>query len=312
MPISNMSVSKGIRRQFKKASRSKYLLFMMLFPFAYLIIFCYLPIYGVRIAFMDYNIFLGIDKSDWVGFANFISFFKSVYFGRLLRNTLVISLLHIILAFPASILFALMVNEIRNKHLKKAAQSIAYLPHFISAVVVAGLVMSVLATRTGILNQIRAFFGLEKISFLNEADYFPWIIVAADIWQGTGWGSIIYLAAITAIDPTLYEAAMVDGASRFKQLLNITLPSIMPTIIIQFILRIGSMFTVGYQKILLLYNESVYERADVIGTYVYRRGLLQQDYSFGSAVDLFNNVLNFIMLITFNAICRRFSETSLW
>ncbi len=285
---------------------------MMMVPFLYLIIFQYVPMYGVQIAFRDYNPYVGILKSPWVGFAHFIDFFQSTYFFRLLRNTLTISLLQLIVAFPAAVILALMINELQNKLIQRAVQTIAYLPHFISTVVVAGLVLSVLSTRTGIVNQAIKALGMEEISFMTQSKMFPFIILFAEIWQNTGWGSIIYLAAMTAIDPALYEAAIVDGASRWEQVWNITLPCILPTIIIQFILKVGGLFTVGYQKILLLYNPQIYENADVIGTYVYRRGLMGLEYSFGAAVDLFNTVLNLIMLLVFNAICRKVSDTSLW
>lgn len=296
----------------KRAYRSRYLLLMMLFPFLYLIIFQYIPMYGVQIAFRDYNPYLGILKSPWVGFAHFIDFFTSNFFGRLLRNTVVISLLQLLLAFPAAVILALMLNELQNKFIKKSVQTIAYLPHFISSVVVSGLVLSVLATRTGIVNQLLLALGMEEVSFMTQSSMFPIILVLTEIWQNTGWGSIIYLAAMTSIDPTFYEAAVVDGASRWQQIRCITLPCIMPTVIIQFILKIGGLFTVGYQKILLLYNPQIYENADVIGTYVYRRGLMGLEYSFGAAVDLFNTILNLLMLLTFNAICRKISSTSLW
>ena len=296
----------------KRAYRSRYLLLMMFFPFVYLIIFHYVPMYGVQIAFRDYNPYLGILNSPWVGFEHFIDFFTSTYFWRLLRNTVTISLLQLCLAFPAAIVLALMINELEHKYFKKAVQTIAYLPHFISSVVVCGLVLSVLATRTGIVNQLISSLGMEEISFMTRSHMFPMILVLTEIWQNTGWGSIIYLAAMTSIDPALYEAAIVDGASRWQQIRNITLPCVLPTIIIQFILKVGGLFTVGYQKILLLYNPQIYENADVIGTYVYRRGLMGLEYSFGAAVDLFNTVLNLIMLLVFNAICRKVSDTSLW
>lgn len=296
----------------QRAYQSRYLLLMMFIPFVYLIIFHYIPMYGVQIAFRDYNPYLGILESPWVGFAHFVDFFTSTYFWRLIRNTLAISLLQLFLAFPAAIILALMINDMENKYFQKAVQTIAYLPHFISSVVVAGLVLSVLATRTGIINQARHALGLEEIAFMTKSSYFPFIMVFTEIWQNTGWGSIIYLAAMTAIDPALYEAAIVDGASRWQQICSITLPCILPTIIIQFILKVGGLFTVGYQKILLLYNPQIYENADVIGTYVYRRGLMGLEYSFGAAVDLFNTVLNLLMLLVFNAICRRVSDTSLW
>lgn len=306
------AVSYRLREWKRKAIKSKYLLLMMLIPFVYLIIFQYLPIYGLQIAFKDYNPFLGFDASPWVGFAHFQDFFSSEYFGRLLKNTVVISLVNLAFNFPMPIIIALMINEISNSHIKKTAQTIIYLPHFISSVVIAGMVLSLLQLRTGSVNQFLSALGMEQIDFMARSEFFPFIIAFTDMWQGTGWGSIIYLAAITAISPALYEAAVMDGASKWKQILHVTIPGIMPTIVIQFILTVGKLFNVSFQKILLLYNPQIYDTADVISTYVYRRGLLGQEYSFGAAVGLFNNVLNLAMLLVFNWICRRVSETSLW
>ena len=296
----------------KKAWRSRYLLLMMFFPFVYLILFEYIPMYGAQIAFRQFNPFQGIWKSEWVGFYHFKQFFQSVFFFRLFRNTLVISLIQLAFTFPLPIIVALMLNEVRNRYVKQSIQTIIYLPHFVSVVVVVGLIFAVLSPYSGIINSFIKLLGAEPIYFFNEPKYFPFILGLADVWQNTGWGTIVYLAAITAIDPTLYEAAVVDGAGRYKQMFNITIPSIMPTIITLFILKMGGLFSVGYQRILLLYNPTIYETADVIGTFVYRRGILGQEYSFSSAVGLFNSVLNLIMIVTFNKIMRRVSETSLW
>ena len=304
---------KSVLREWKRrAIKSKYLLLMMLIPFVYLIIFQYMTIYGLQIAFKDYNPFLGFNDSPWVGFAHFQDFFSSEYFGRLLKNTVVISLVNLAFNFPMPIIIALMINEIVNSHIKKTVQTIIYLPHFVSSVVVAGMVLSLLQLRTGSVNQLLSALGIEQIDFMARSEFFPFILAFADMWQGTGWSSIIYLAAITAVDPALYEAAVMDGASKWKQILNVTLPALLPTIVIQFILAVGKLFNVSFQKILLMYNPQIYDTADVISTYVYRRGLLGQEYSFGAAVGLFNNVLNLIMLLTFNWICRRVTETSLW
>ena len=296
----------------KRAWRSRYLLLMMMFPFVYLIIFAYIPMYGAQIAFREYNPSSGIWGSEWVGFAHFKSFFGSVFFGRLLRNTLVISITQLVFTFPLPIIIALMLNEVMNRHVKRTIQTVIYLPHFISVVVVAGLVFAVLSPSSGIINRIIVFFGNEPVYFFNEPKYFPFIVALREVWQNTGWGTIVYLAAITSIDPSLYEAAVVDGANRFKQLVSITLPAIMPTIVVLFILRIGGIFTLGYQGILLLYNPTIFETSDIIQTFVYRRGLAGMEYSFGTAVDMFNSICNLIMLLVFNRIMRRVSETSLW
>ena len=310
--MQSTGIVNNLVRYRKKAWRSRYLLLMMLFPFAYLVLFEYIPMYGAQIAFRDFNPFRGIWKSEWVGLYHFRQFFGSVFFFRLFRNTLTISLIQLVFTFPLPIIIALMLNEVRNRYAKQTIQTTIYLPHFVSVVVVVGLIFAVLSPYGGPVNRIIRLFGGEPIFFFNEPEYFPFILALADVWQNTGWGTIVYLAAITAIDPTLYEAAVVDGASRYKQVLNITLPSIMPTVVTLFILRMGGLFTVGYQRILLLYNPTIYETADVIGTFVYRRGILGQEYSFSSAVGLFNSVLNLIMLVSFNKIMRRVSETSLW
>lgn len=297
---------------YKNAARSKYL-YLMIFPtFIYLIIFNYVPMYGAQIAFRDFNPYVGVLDSPWVGMQYFKEFFASIYFYRLMRNTLVLSITSIIFAFPAPIILALMINEVRGNLFKKSIQTVVYLPHFISIVVVAGMVITVLSPNTGVANQIIQLFGGKSISFMSEPSWFPAVYVGSAIWQTTGWGSIIYLAAITGIDPSMYESAVIDGASRYKQILHITIPSILPTIVIMLIMRIGGVFSVGYEKVMLLYNPLTYETADVVSTYVYRRGLQGMEYSFASAVGLFNSVLNLVMIVSFNAICKKLNETSLW
>jgi len=205
-----------------------------------------------------------------------------------------------------------MINEVRNNKFKKSIQTIVYLPHFISIVVISGLVISMLSPTTGIVNEVIKALGGNSIAFMSEPKWFPAIYVGSGIWQSTGWGSIIYLAAMTGIDPTMYESAVIDGASRYKQIIYITIPTILPTIVIMLIMRIGGVFNVGFEKVMLLYNPLTYETADVISTYVYRRGLQGMEYSFASAVGLFNSVLNLIMIVSFNGICRKVTETSLW
>jgi putative aldouronate transport system permease protein len=296
----------------RRAWRSRYLLLMMAFPFVYLILFDYIPMYGAQIAFREFNPFRGIWGSEWVGFLHFKNFFQSVFFWRLFRNTLVISLTQLVFTFPLPIIVALMLNEVRNRYVKQGIQTVIYLPHFISVVVVVGLIFAVLSPHSGIVNRLIQWTGRSPVYFFNEPVYFPFILAFADVWQGTGWGTIVYLAAISAIDPTQYEAAVIDGANRFKQVIHITIPAIMPTIITLLILRIGGLFSVGFQRILLLYNPTIYETADIIQTFVYRRGILGQEYSYTTAVGLFNSVLNLVMLITFNKFMRKVSDTSLW
>ncbi len=291
--------------------RNKYIYIMALPVVAYYIIFHYAPMYGAIIAFKEFNPALGIMGSPWVGFKHFKSFFEGVYFWRLVRNTLLISVYSLIWGFPAPIILALLLNEVKNKYFKRTVQTVSYLPHFISLVVVCGIIKDFTST-DGVINDIIEFLGGERTNFLMIPEWFRPIYVGSGIWQEVGWGSIIYLAAITNIDPQLYEAATIDGASRWKQTWHITLPGIVPTIVILLILRLGGLMSVGFEKIILLYNSATMETADVISSYVYRRGLLDFDYSFSAAVGLFNSVINLILITSANRLSRKVSETSLW
>ena len=278
---------------------------------AYYILFHYKPMYGIVIAFKKFSIRKGIMGSPWVGFQYFQDFFSSYYFWRLLRNTLTISLSSLVFAFPVPIIFALLLNEVRVPWYKKTIQTISYMPHFISLVIICSMVRDFCSTN-GLFNTILAAFGIARIDFLIQPKWFYPIYIISGILQHIGWDSIIYLAALGGIDPELYEAATVDGANRLRRAWHVTLPGIMPTITILLILRIGSLMSVGYEKIILLYNPSVYETADTISTFVYRRGLVDGKYSFASAVGLMNSVVNFILVIAVNTISKRVSEVSLW
>lgn len=287
-------------------------LYLMLLPIVlYYLVFCYFPMYGAQIAFRDFRPRLGITGSKWVGLENFIAFFNGIYFKRLVRNTLLINVLNLVIGFPAPIILALLLNEVRNVRFKRTIQTISYLPHFISTVVIAGMILQFVGT-DGFITNILTTFGLPQKNLLTIPSMFRPIYITFEIWQGIGWSSIIYIAAITGINPELYEAAKIDGAGRLKQVLNVTIPGIMPTIITMFILRVGSMMSLGYEKIILLYNSSIYETADVISSYVYRKGLLDLDYSYGSAVDLYNSVINLVLLISANKICKKLTDNSLW
>lgn len=296
----------------KVVNRDKYLLLLAAPVLIYFVVFHYVPMYGIIIAFKQFRPVDGIMGSAWVGFQNFQQFFDSIYFWRLLRNTLLISLYSLFWGFPAPILFALLLNELRGRLFKRTVQTISYLPHFISIVVIAGMIVTFTNPLDGILNLALAKLGFAPIGFLNDPDWFRTIFVASGVWQSFGWGSIIYLAAIAGINPQLYEAAEMDGANRFRKVFHITLPGIVPTIVILFILNIGNLMDVGFEKVLLLYNPATYETADVIGTFVYRRGILNSDFSFAAAVNLFNNVINIMLLVSVNWISRKVSETSLW
>jgi putative aldouronate transport system permease protein len=274
-------------------------------------LFCYKPMYGALIAFKDFSPGRGFSKSPWVGFEHFIRFFRSPYFFRLVRNTFLISFYNLLFGFPAPILLALFLNEVRHQTYKRTVQTITYLPHFISIIVIAGMITD-FSMSTGLFNDIVMFFGGKRFPLLQTPGLYRTIYVASDIWQGIGWGTIIYLSALSAIDPQLYEAAMIDGAGRFKQIIHVTLPCLAPTIVILLILRIGNLLSVGYEKTILLYNPATYETADIISTYVYRVGLLEQNWSYSTAIGLFNSAINFTLLLMANRMSRKLSETSLW
>lgn len=292
-----------------KKNKFRYLIILPVI--AYYFIFCYKPMYGAIIAFKDYSPALGIMESPWVGFKHFLAFFDSFYFWRILKNTIVMSLASLIFGFPAPILLALLINEVTNRHYKKFVQTVSYIPHFISLVVVCSMIKE-FTMDSGIINDFLSLFGFDRVTMLNEKQYFVPIYVISNIWQQIGWDSIIYLAALTGVSKELYEAADLDGASKLKQVFYVTLPGILPTIITMLLLKIGNILNVGYEKVILLYNEATYETADVISSYVYRKGLQEFDWSFSTAVGLFNSVINFTLLIISNKISKKVSETSLW
>lgn len=292
-----------------KRNRALYLLVIPVLVFY--IVFHYKPMYGAIIAFKDYSPGLGVDKSPWVGFDNFIRFFHGPYFWRLIRNTLLLSLYSLLFEFPAPIILALLLNEVKNKKFKSVTQTITYLPHFISMIVVTGMITNFCMTN-GLFNDIIVFFGGERSPLLQNPNLYRTIYVASSIWQEVGWGSIIYLSALSGVDAQLYEAAAIDGAGKWKQLLHVTLPGISPTIITMLILKMGSLMSLGYEKTILLYNASTYETADIISSYIYRVGLLDQDWSYSTAIGLFNSVINCILLVITNRLSKKLSDTSLW
>jgi len=297
-------------RAWRDLKINRYVYIMLIPVIAYYIIFLYLPMYGLQIAFKDFSPGSGLLGSKWVGFKHFENFFNSYYFWRLLRNTVLLNLYELLFAFPASIILALLLNELRSNKFKRMVQTVTYMPHFISIVVICGILVDFLA-RDGLINDLIAFLGFNRTSFLSESGWFRTIYISSNIWQSVGWSSIIYLSAMSSIDPSLYEAARVDGANRWKQTFHVTLPGIMTTVVILLILQIGNFMTVGTEKILLLYNSSTYETADVIGTFLYRKGILEADYSYSAAVGLFNSVINFTLLVIANAVSRK-SENNLW
>lgn len=286
---------------------------MILPVLVYLILFCYKPMYGIQIAFKNFKVTRGMAKSPWVGLYWFEHFFNDPYFWRLLRNTFTISGLTILFGFPAPIVLALMLNEVRNSKFKRTVQTITYMPYFISLVVLCSLI-KIYCQQYGLVSDIVSFFGGVKQNWLQDPRYFRIIYVISDIWQGIGWNSIIYLAALSGIDQEQYEAARIDGANRFQQMLHITLPGLLPTITILFILRMGSILNVGYEKILLLYQPTTYEVADVFSTYTYRisLGATTPQYSLSTAVSLFNTVVNVVFLLITNFLSGRTTESSLF
>ncbi|MFZ5967163.1 MAG: ABC transporter permease [Bacillota bacterium] len=300
------------QEMYQQIVKDKYLYLLLAPMVLWYIIFLYKPMYGLQIAFKDFSIFKGIENSPWVGLENFKTFFKSHYFLRNLKNTLLINIYSLIIGFPIPIILALMINEVKNSIFKKTVQTLTYLPHFISVVVVAGIVTNFLAPTNGLLNLLIEKLGGEKIYFLMEAKYFRTVFISMNLWKEAGFQSIVYLAALSGINPQLYEAAVMDGASKWKQLWHVTIPGIMPTIVIMLIIRIGSLLEVGYESIILLYKPSTYETADVLSTYVYRAGLETAQYDLAAAVGLFNAVVAFILVIGANRLSKKFTESGLW
>jgi putative aldouronate transport system permease protein len=277
-----------------------------------LLVFHYLPLYGIVLAFQDFNVFSGISGSPWVGFKHFLVFLNDPSYWRVMRNTVVINIYSLIFGFPFPIAFALLLNEIRAKWFKKITQTISYLPHFISWVIAAGIVATILSPSSGLVNTVLAWFGKEPVYFLTKAEYFRPILIISGIWKGFGMSSVYYIAALAGIDQQLYEAAVVDGAGRLRQAWHITLPGMRNIIIVLLVLALGNMLSIGFDQVFLLYNPTVYETGDVISTYTYRFGLEKAMYSFSAAIGLTQAVVNFLMIFGANRLSRKVAGWSLW
>lgn len=284
---------------------------MLLPAVIYVIIFKYAPMYGLQIAFKNYRMSLGFAGSPWVGWENFRSFFNGYNFWALMRNTLMLSLYQLCVGFPIPIIVALILNELKGKY-KTFAQTVLYAPHFISTVVLVGMINVMFSYSSGVVNTVITNLGLERIYFMGRPEYFRHLYVWSGVWQGMGWGAIIYLAALSGIDPGLHEAASIDGATRLQRIIHINIPSILPTIMIMLIMRMGNILTVGYEKVFLLQTDLNIEMSEVISTYVYKRGIINTNYSFSTAVGLFENVINIILLVFANQMSKKFAKNSLF
>jgi putative aldouronate transport system permease protein len=304
----------GGARFFARVVRGRYLLLMLLIPVAYVVTFAYVPMYGVQIAFKDFSARLGIWRSPWVGLDNFVRFFRSYSFQRVITNTVVLSVYSIVAGFPVPILLALALNALNRQGVKRAVQMITYAPHFISTVVMVSIVVQLLNTRFGVINALIVLLGGSTVDFMGSPQLFPHIYVWSGIWQEMGYNSIIYIAALAAIDPTLHEAAVIDGASKVQRTLRIDVPGILPTIVILLILRMGSVINIGFEKAFLMQTPLNLRASEVISTYVYKVGIAAAlpNFSFGSAVGLFQSLVGLVLLAIVNTIARRLGETSLW
>ena len=315
MPASavDIQIRDNLRRERWSRVRRMRLLYLSLLPaLLLLLVFNYVPIYGIVIAFKNFQASRGILGSPWNNFENFEVLFGSFQFQRVMRNTVIISVQRIVFGFPAPILLALIINEFANSWWKKGIQSITYLPHFISWVVMAGILVEILSPQRGIIGYLYTALGRDAPLLLTNQDVFRPILIATDVWKEVGWGSVIYLAAISSIDPTMYDVARIDGAGRMRQATSITLPSLLPVITILFILRLSGILNAGFDQIFNLYNELVYEVADIIDTYMYRVGILSQEFEFATAAGLFKNVVGVALIVLVNAVIRRFSDHGIW
>lgn len=296
-----------------KFNRDQKMLYLILLPFIiWYAVFMFKPMYGMVIAFKDYSLFRGISGSEWVGLKNFKDFLTSPEFYVTLKNTLMLNVYSLLLEFPFAILLALMLNEVKNKYFKTIVQTASFIPYFIAIVVATGIIVNILSPSTGVVNVFLEKLGFERVYFLAKPEFFRGIFTGLNMWKTAGFNAVIYLAALTAVDEQLYEAAKIDGANKFQQLRHITIPAIIPTIVVMLVLKVGSMLNVAFETVLLLYQPATYETADVISTYVYRTGMLMQDFGLATAVGLFNAVVGFILVYSANRWSKKVTQSSLW
>ncbi len=296
-----------------KINKDQQMLYLILLPFIiWYAVFMFKPMYGMIIAFKDYSLFKGISGSAWIGLQNFKDFLTSPYFYVTLKNTLMLNVYSLLLEFPFAILVALMLNEVKNKYFKTIVQTASFIPYFIAIVVATGIIINMLSPSTGVVNAFLEKMGFERVYFLSKPEFFRGIFTGLNIWKSTGFNAVIYLAALTAVDEQLYEAAKIDGANKFQQLRHITIPAIIPTIVVMLVLKVGRMLNVAFETVLLLYQPATYETADVISTYVYRTGMLMQDFGLATAVGLFNAIVGFILVYSANKWSKKVTQSSLW
>lgn len=292
--------------------RDRYLLLLVLPAFLLILLFNYIPMGGLLMAFENYSTKKGIFGSEFVGLENFKQFFSSIFAFRVIKNTFLLSFLNLLWGFPIPIIFALMLNELKNGPFKKVVQTVSYLPHFVSTVVIIGMMISMFDPNFGLVNVLRAKLGLDSIAFMSDASWFRTLFVGSEVWQNFGWNSIIYIAAIAGISQDLYEAAKIDGANRFQLAMKITLPSLVPTILTLFILNCGWMFSLGFEKVILMYSPGTYVVSDIISTYVYRKGILGADFGYATAIGLFNSLINVVILLSVNKISKKVKGVSIF
>lgn len=300
-----------MKQLFANYRQNKLLYWLILPSLIFILIFNYIPMGGLIIAFQDYSFTRGIWGSEWIGFENFTDFFSGMYFGRTLGNTLALSGLDLLFNFPAAIILALMLNEVRSARFKRTIQTVSYMPHFISMVVAAGLIKE-FCDSSGVISSLAVQLGGKPQSYISQPQYFRSIFTISEIWKSVGFNSIVYLAALSGISEELYEAARIDGAGRWRQLFHVTFPGLLPTVIIMLILRCGAIMNVNFEKVLLLYSPSTYSTADIISTYVYRMGIIKQKIGFSTAVGLFNSVVSLILVLGVNKLSKMYTETSMF